>query len=146
MKRTCLLFIGIICLTINAFAKRQNDTVLRGSVTDKAGSPAGFATVYLNNPEGALVVGTSADAEGCFELTAAQGDYILTASLVGYQDATQAVTLAGAVMDLPAIQLAEDTQMLGEAVVQAVMPKTKLTGEGLQTNVRGSVLECGIGQ
>ena len=133
--------ISLICLNFTAFAKRQNDTVLRGSVTDKAGAPAGFATVYLNNPEGALVVGTSADAEGFFELTAAQGDYILTASLVGYQDATQAVTLAGAVMDLPAIRLEEDAQMLGEAVVQAIMPKTKLTGEGLATSIHGSVLE-----
>ena len=141
MKRICILFISLICLTFNAFAKRQNDTVLRGSVTDKAGAPAGFATVYLNNAEGALVAGTSADADGRFELKAAQGDYILTASLVGYLDATQAVTLVGAEMDLPAIRLAEDAQMLGEAVVQAIMPKTKLTGEGLATSVRGSVLE-----
>ena len=141
MKRICFLFAALICLTFNAFAKRQNETVVRGSVTDMAGAPAGFATVYLNNAEGALVAGTSADADGRFELKATQGDYILTAALVGYLDATQAVTLAGNEMELSPIRLAEDTQMLGEAVVQAVMPKTQITGEGLATSVRGSVLE-----
>ena len=141
MKRIYLVFVALICLTFNAFAKRQNDTVLRGSVADAAGAPAGFATVYLSKPDGALVVGTSADADGRFELKAAQGDYILTAALVGYLDATQAVKLAGNEMELPPIRLAEDTQMLGEAVIQAVMPKTQITGEGLATSVRGSVLE-----
>ena len=141
MKRICLLFVALICLTFNAFAKRQNETVLRGSVMDMTGAPAGFATVFLSNAEGAVVSGTSADADGRFELKAAQGDYILTAALVGYKDATQAVTLAGDVKELPPIRLAEDAEMLGEAVVQAVMPKTQLTGEGLATSVRGSVLE-----
>ena len=141
MQRITFLFISVICLTFNAFAKRQDETVLRGNVTDKAGAPAGFATVYLNDAQGALVVGTSADAEGRFELKAAQGDYILTAALVGYKDASLPVTLAGPRMELSPIRLEEDAQMLGEAVVQAVMPKTQLTGEGLATSVRGSVLE-----
>ena len=141
MKRACLLFISLICLTFNASAKRQIETVVRGSVTDMAGAPAGFATVFLNDAQGTLVVGTSADADGRFELKAAQGDYILTAALVGYKDASQPVTLAGPQMELSPIRLEEDAQMLGEAVVQAVMPTTQLTGEGLATSVRGSVLE-----
>ena len=141
MKRICLLFISLICLTFTAFAKRQNETVVRGNVTDRAGAPAGFATVYLNDTDGALVAGTSADADGLFELKAAQGDYILTAALVGYKDASQPVTLAGPQMELSPIRLEEDAEMLGEALVQAVMPKTQITGEGLATSVRGSVLE-----
>ncbi len=141
MKKFIAFFVFTICLTISAFAKRQNDTVLRGSVMDAAGAPAGFATVYLNNTAGVLVVGTSADADGRFELKAGQGEYILTAALVGYKDATQNVKLSGDVMELPPIRLEEDTQLLGEAVVQAVMPKTKITGEGLATSIKGSVLE-----
>ena len=39
-----------------------------------------------------------------------------------------------------AVQLKEDAQMLGEVVVAGHLPKTKLTGEGLQMNVEGSVL------
>ena len=134
MKRIYAILVCLIGLTANAFAARQNETVLRGS-------PAGFATAFLTNAEGVLVVGTTAGEDGRFELKAAQGTYTLTVSLVGFKDASQPVTLNKAQQELPPIRLVEDTQLLGEAVVQAVMPKTKLTGEGLATSVHGSVLE-----
>ena len=141
MKRILTSLICIFCLTISAFAARQATTELRGSVIDAAGAPVGFATVYLTNSEGAVVNGTAAGEDGRFELKAAQGTYTLTVSLVGYKDTTQPVTLNQALQELPPIRLEEDTQLLGEAVVQAIMPKTKLTAEGLATSVHGSVLE-----
>ncbi len=141
MKRIITFLVCAICLTINAFAARQAVTELTGAVVDATGTPLGFATVYLTNPDGAVVCGTSADADGRFELKAAQGTYSLTVSLVGYRDAVQTVTLNQPRQELSPVRLEEDTQLLGEAVVQAVMPKTKLTGEGLATSVHGSVLE-----
>ena len=124
-----------------AFAGRQDATLLRGSVVDAAGEPVGFATAYLSRADGSVVIGATAGEDGRFSLAAAPGEYTLTVSLVGYRDASQPVRLAGPQMELPPIRLEEDTQLLGEAVVQAVMPKTKLTGEGLATSVHGSVLE-----
>ncbi|MBQ3767234.1 MAG: outer membrane beta-barrel protein [Bacteroidales bacterium] len=141
MKRFLAFITSAICLTVNVFAARQNMTELRGTVVDATGAPAGFATAYLSNTDGAVVCGTSADAEGRFTLKAAQGTYTFTVSLVGYRDAVQAVTLQCTLLELPPVRLEEDSQLLGEAVVQAVMPKTKLTGEGLATSVHGSVLE-----
>ncbi len=141
MKKFITFFTCAICLTFNMFAARQATTEVRGTVTDAAGAPVGFATAFLSNADGAVVSGTSADAEGRFSLKAAQGTYTFTVSLVGYRDAVQTVTLQDAVLELPPVRLQEDTEMLGEAVVQAVMPKTKLTGEGLATSVHGSVLE-----
>ena len=141
MKKIITLFALTFCLIINAFAARQAMTEVRGSVVDAAGAPVGFATAFLTNTEGAIVVGTTADEEGRFALKATQGTYTLTVSLVGYKDATQSVTLKDDVTELPPIRLEEDSQMLGEAVVQAIMPKTKITGEGLATSVHGSVLE-----
>ncbi|MBR6883668.1 MAG: outer membrane beta-barrel protein [Bacteroidales bacterium] len=141
MKRFFAFIACAICLTVNVFAARQSVTELRGTVVDATGAPAGFATAYLSNHEGALVCGTSADANGRFTLKAAEGTYTLTVSLVGYRDAVQTVTLQGTLLELPPVRLEEDSQLLGEAVVQAVMPKTKLTGEGLATSVHGSVLE-----
>ena len=141
MKKIITLFAFAFCLIINAFAAPQNTTEVRGTVVDAAGAPVGFATAFLTNTEGSVICGTTADEYGHFELKANQGTYTLTVSLVGYKDASQSVTLKDNVMELPPIRLEEDTQMLGEAVVQAVMPKTKLTGEGLATSVRGSVLE-----
>jgi hypothetical protein len=128
-------------LIINAFAARQSMTELRGTVVDAAGAPVEFATAFLTNTEGAVVNGGTADVDGRFTLKAPYGTYTLTVSLVGYKDATQTVTLSQAQQELSPIRLEEDTQMLGEAVVQAIMPKTKLTGEGLATSVHGSVLE-----
>ena len=141
MKKFIALFACSFCLIINAFAARQAMTELRGTVVDATGAPVGFATAFLTDTEGAVVNGGTADADGRFTLKAPQGTYTLTVSLVGYQEATQPVTLSEAVQELPPIRLEEDTQMLGEAVVQAIMPKTKLTGEGLATSVHGSVLE-----
>ena len=141
MKKFLTLCACAIYLSINAFAARQATTELRGSVIDAAGAPVGFATIYITNSEGVAVSGTAAGEDGRFTLKAAQGTYTLTASLVGYKDATQPVTLNQALQELPPIRLEEDTQMLGEAVVQAILPKTKLTGEGIATSVHGSVLE-----
>ena len=141
MKRISAILVCLIGLTMNVFAARQNETVVRGSAIEESGAPAGFATAFLTNAEGVLVVGTTAGEDGRFELKAAQGTYTLTVSLVGFKDASQPVTLNQAQQELPPIRLVEDTQLLGEAVVQAVMPKTKLTGEGLATSVHGSVLE-----
>ena len=124
-----------------AFAGRQDATLLRSSVVDAAGEPVGFATAYLSRADGSVVIGATTGEDGRFSLAAAPGEYTLTVSLVGYRDASQPVRLAGSQMELPPIRLEEDTQLLGEAVVQAVMPKTKLTGEGLATSVHGSVLE-----
>ena len=141
MKKFIALFVCSFCLIINAFAARQAMTELRGTVVDATGTPVGFATAFLTNTEGAVVNGGMADADGQFTLKAPQGTYTLTVSLVGYKEFTQSVTLSQAVQELSPIRLEEDTQMLGEAVVQAIMPKTKLTGEGLATSIHGSVLE-----
>ena len=56
-------------------------------------------------------------------------------AMLGYK------TVYLAPVDGAMITLATDTAMLEGAAVTAVMPKTKLTGEGLQTAVKGSVLE-----
>ena len=141
MKKFIALFVCSFCLIINAFAARQAMTELRGTVVDATGAPVGFATAFLTDTEGAVVNGGTADADGRFTLKAPQGAYTLTVSLIGYKEYTQPVTLSEALQELPPIRLEEDTQVLGEAVVQAVMPKTKLTGEGLATSVHGSVLE-----
>ncbi len=101
MKRTFAILIGLMALTMNAFAARQNETVLRGSAIEESGAPAGFATAFLTNTEGMLVVGTTAGEEGRFELKAPQGTYTLTVSLVGFKDASLPVTLNQALQELP---------------------------------------------
>ena len=56
-------------------------------------------------------------------------------AILGYQ------TVYLTPVDGAVITLREDASLLESASISVIMPKTKLTGEGLQTNVRGSVLE-----
>ncbi|MBQ6576809.1 MAG: TonB-dependent receptor, partial [Bacteroidales bacterium] len=114
---------------------------ITGSVIDQSGSPMGFATVYLSSSEGKVIAGTATEEDGRYTLKAVPGDYTLTVSLIGYKDNARIISLSSPGLDLPPITLEEDSQLLEGASVQAIMPKTKLTGEGLQTSVRGSVLE-----
>jgi len=73
--------------------------------------------------------------DGTFNIVTSETDGIMMVAMLGYK------TVYLAPVDGAVITLSDDTQTLEGAVASAVMPKTKLTGEGLQTNVRGSVLE-----
>lgn len=141
MKKIFFSLVGSIAFCASLFAARQNTVILRGSVRDEAGEPAAYATAFITKADGSIAAGVSADEQGAFELAAPAGEYTLTVALVGYKEAVQSVKMEGALTTLSPIVLKEDTELLGEAVVAAVMPKTKLTGEGLQTSVHGSVLE-----
>ena len=141
MKKIFFSLVGSIAFCASLFAARQNTVILHGSIRDEAGEPAAYATAFITKADGSIAAGVSADEQGAFELAAPAGEYTLTVALVGYKDAVQSVKMEGALTTLSPIVLKEDTELLGEAVVAAVMPKTKLTGEGLQTSVHGSVLE-----
>ena len=140
-KHIRILF--LLALTLCPLLSRaQAESIVRGSVADAAAAPLGFATVFATTPSGKVAAGSSADENGRFELKLAPGTYTLTVSLIGYQDLIRPLELGAAgSSELGVLTLQEDTHMLEGASVRAVMPKTKLTGEGLQTNVRGSVLE-----
>ena len=141
MKRFILTVILFSVFLPNIFAARQDGGTVIGSVMDSTGNPLAFATVYLTRQGGEIVTGDATDESGRFSLKAPRGEFTLTASLIGYKDGTRSISLASGTVDLGVISLEEDTGMLEGATIEAVMPKTKLTGEGLQTNVRGSVLE-----
>ena len=141
MKRLVYIILGCLLSCASLLAARQPEGLIKGSVVDASGAPLEFATVYLTGSDGAVVTGTSSDEAGQFSIKAAPGDYTLTVSLIGYKEASCLVQLTVQGAELPAIRLEEDAQLLEGAMVQAVMPKTKLTGEGLQTNVHGSGLE-----
>ncbi len=108
----------------------------RGKVVDESGEPVAYANVaVLSKADSTVVCGTVTGEDGSFNIITGETDGIMMVAMMGYK--TVFLTPA----DGAVITLAADTAMLEGAAVTAVMPKTKLTGEGLQTNVRGSVLE-----
>ena len=131
MKRLIALF-AFAMITLPALAKGD----WKGKVVDEKGEPLPYATVaVLSQADSTVLCGVTTLEDGTFNIVTKETEGIMMVSILGYQ--TQYLTPVDGVV----ITLKEDTAMLEGATVSAVMPKTKLTGEGLQTSVRGSVLE-----
>jgi hypothetical protein len=108
----------------------------KGKVVDEKGEPVAYANVaVLAKADSSVVCGVVTGEDGTFNIVTKENDGIMMVAMLGYK------TVYMAPVDGAVITLADDTAMLEGATIQAVMPKTKLTAEGLQTNVRGSVLE-----
>ena len=108
----------------------------KGKVVDQKGEPVAYANVaVLSKADSTVVCGTVTEEDGSFYIKTNETDGIMMVAILGYR--TQYFQPVDGII----ITLIEDTSMLEGAAVQAIMPKTRLTGEGLQTNVRGSVLE-----
>ena len=108
----------------------------KGKVVDENGEPVPYANVaVLSKADSTVVCGAVTADDGTFNIVTSETDGIMMVAMMGYRT----VYLAPA--DGAVITLATDTALLEGATISAVMPKTKLTGEGLLTSVRGSVLE-----
>ena len=130
--RKILCVFSAALLSLAAYAQQKAD----GRVVYEDGEPVLCATVaLLERADSTVVTGTLTDENGNFSLEIASDGCILMVSMTGYRT----VYLAPA--SSMEIRLEPSREFIDEAVVSAVMPKTKLTTEGLQTSVRGSVLE-----
>ena len=131
MKRLLSLFV-FATIAIPVLAKED----WKGKVVDEKGEPVAYANVaVLSKADSTVVCGVVTQEDGTFNIVTSETDGIMMVAMLGYK------TVYLSPVDGAVITLADDTQTLEGAVASAVMPKTKLTGEGLQTNVRGSVLE-----
>jgi hypothetical protein len=108
----------------------------KGKVVDEKGEPVAYANVAVLSPtDSSVVCGAVTEEDGTFNIVTKENEGIMMVAMLGYQ------TRYFTPIDGMVITLIEDSDLLQGAIAMAVMPKTKLTGEGLQTNVRGSVLE-----
>ena len=124
----------ILLLMVSTFVSAKNDW--KGKVVDEKGEPVAYANVAVLSPvDSSVVCGAVTEEDGSFYIVTDVKDGIMMVVMLGYQ--TQYLPPVDGVL----VRLVEDAAMWEGAVVSAVMPKTKLTGEGLQTSVRGSVLE-----
>lgn len=109
---------------------------LSGSLVDELGMPVGFANVVLLSlPDSTMVQGTITDEQGRFAFAETQGHRLIRISCLGYVTVT--TMAAGASME---VVMKQDSRLLEEVVVRGHRPAYKLTGEGLQTSVQGTVL------
>ncbi len=131
MKRL-IAILTIVIIGIPSFAKGD----WKGKVVDENGVPLAYANVaILSQADSSVVCGVVTQDDGSFNIVTTETGGIMMVALLGYK------TVYLTPSNDSVITLGMDTAMLEGAAISAVMPKTKLTGEGLQTNVRGSVLE-----
>ncbi len=108
----------------------------KGKVVDEQGEPVAYANVaVLSKADSTVVCGAVTEEDGTFNIVTEETDGIMMVAMMGYR------TVYLTPEDGALIMLPTDSSLLDGAAVTAVMPKTRLTGEGLQTSVRGSVLE-----
>lgn len=129
------LFISIALLAVlPAVALASSDW--KGKVIDDNGEPVPYANVVLmSKSDSTIVTGTTTAEDGTFLIVGEEAGHILMVSMIGYRTMYLAPSADGT------ITLEADSNFLESATVSAVMPKTQLTGEGLQTSIRGTALE-----
>ena len=135
--------ITFLCICLLATFALQAQT-FTGKVVDEKNQPLPYANVVLLSlPDSAFVTGTVSDESGSFTLRSEKPNLLLRVSSIGYATLYNKVGKS----DLGTIQLMPDAQLLGEVVVKGDLPKMRLKGDAMVTNVAGTILEkAGTGE
>ena len=128
MKRVFILFI-MMALSITANAQS-----ITGMVVDETDTPLAYANVILQKSDSTYIAGAVADTAGRFTIAAHPEAAWVQVTFIGYE------TQYRSLKDLELIKLIPDTEVLGEAVVKATLPKTEIHGDALVTKIEHSVL------
>ena len=110
---------------------------ISGKVVDTDGADLQFVNVVLLSlPDSLIITGTMTDEQGQFVMTSDLDGGVVQLSSLGYET----LHLLVGEVDGQVVRMSEDSRFLDEAVVRAVMPKTKLTGNSMITTIQGTVL------
>ena len=122
-------------LVVECTQKAPNKMI--GRIVDTHHRPIDFANVaLLNVRDSSFITGGVTNENGQFVIPCKARKAIVKVSCVGYHTAYHAYDTG----KIGAITLKEETMNLQKVVVKATRPKTKLTHEGFQTQVQGTVL------
>lgn len=132
MKKLSSLFsLVLLCTQVNAQSKIQ------GYIVSEDKTPIQYANILLlQKSDSALISAVMGDAQGRFEVSS-HADNIIKISSVGYKDSFFSVSSLPDTVVLYASPIA-----LNEVVVKTPpLPITRMSGNSLITNIKGSVLE-----
>lgn len=109
-----------------------------GKLIDENSQPLPYANVVLLSlPDSAFVNGTISGEDGSFTLEATSENQIVKISSIGYRTVYKPVSPA----NIGIIQLVSDAQQLGEVVVKVDLPKTRVKGDAMVTQIQNTILE-----
>lgn len=132
----------ILCSTLPTLAQVR----ILGSVKSEHSQPVPFANILLLLPQdSSLVMGTITSADGEFSLHAQPGDYLLKASMIGYQPVLSLIKVGDTrqTMTLDPISLVEDAKQLDEIVVTGQKPLFEKQIDRTVVNVQSSITSVG---
>ena len=130
MKRL-FLFLILMAATSSITTNAQSIT---GKVVDETDTPLAYANVILQKSDSTYIAGAVADTAGRFALAAHPEAAWVQVTFIGYETQYRALN------DIELVKLTPDTEVLGKAVVKAVIPKTEIQGSALVTKIENSVL------
>ena len=135
MKLIKVFLLGLIGIILPVCLSAQT---VSGKLIDENSQPLPYANVVLLSlPDSAFVNGTISGEDGSFTLQATSENQIVKIFSIGYKTVYKPTTPA----NIGIVQLVSDAQRLGEVVVKADLPKTRVKGNAMVTTVAGSVLE-----
>ncbi len=103
----------------HAYAARQQQKMLRGSVVDESGNYISYVTVVAMQ-DGRQVSGASSNTQGVFSFTLADGTYTILVECVGYETFEREVTMPEGA-DMGVITLKESSTEIEDVIVKAQM-------------------------
>ena len=137
MSRKYLKLALLTLASVMSWGSYAQTREISGKVVDADGADLQFVNVVLLSlPDSTIVTGAMTDEQGMFRLAAETNQSVVQFSNLGYRT----ICLPVADVDGQVVRLSEDSRFLNEAVVKAVMPKTKLTGNSMITTIQGTVL------
>ena len=125
-------------LTLCLFSAGLSAQTITGKLVDEQNQPLPYANiVLLSLPDSAFVNGTISGEDGTFTLEATSKEQIIKISSIGYGTIYKPTNPA----NLGVVQLFSNTQQLGEVVIKANLPVTRIKGNAMITGVEGTALE-----
>ncbi len=135
-KRDSVRRFFIVALMLTVVCGQTTAAVWKGRVLDEQGEALPYANVVLMSVrDSAMIAGTTTDTEGAYQIDGDASGAQVAITMVGYK------TVYVDNPDGGTIRMELDVEALGEVTITAILPKTTITDQGLQTLVQGTVLE-----
>lgn len=127
-----IFLILLFALTVNSFVYSQT---ISGTVFNNENMPIPFANVILCSSDSAFIDGTLTDENGFFSIENHSNVDMINISCLGYECKMLSISA-----DLERIVLNPSNIELGEVVISAGLPKTRIKNGAMVTDVQNSIL------
>ena len=124
------------CITLTAIPNYLSAQEIKGTVVNEQNEPLSYANIIALTNDSNFITGVMSDSCGKFLLKQTPEMAVIKVSYIGFTTRMLSLPLSND----GTIVMQSDSTTLGEVVIKAVLPKTKLQGDAFVTTVENSVL------